>query len=86
MKVPNAGQSGRLPKSIEDQSQLRDAPISLAQLKGIVEHIEGRLTKETPQESQYIQLHIRQIRGILEEVAAIQMKLDAAISALNPNK
>lgn len=82
MRVPNAGQEGKLPKNVADQNQLRDAPITLEQLAGIIAEIEKGLTKDTPQEQQYIQLHIRQVRGLLQEVSSIQIKLDAALAAV----
>lgn len=71
---------------MEDQTQLRDAPISLKQLKGVCDEIESGLTKDTPQERQYIQLHIRQVRGLLQEVASMQVKLDAALAAVKASQ
>jgi len=82
MRIPNAGQAGKLPEKIKHENQLRDAPISLKQLEEIVAHIEKDLSKDTPQEKQYLQLHIRQVRGILNEVASIEMKLNAALEAV----
>jgi len=82
MKVPSAGESGRLPDKISHEKQLRDAPISLQQLRDVVAHLESELTDKTPQDKQYIQLHIRQVRGLLTEVDSINMKLEAALSAI----
>lgn len=62
--------------------QLRDAPISLEQLDAVCKEVEAGLTQDTPQDMQYIQLHIRQVRGLLNEVGSIRVKLDAALAAV----